>query len=212
MVELLESPEKLAIALWKELRMNIILVQWDVNVIFHSQWGPKFMKEVPLSLTDYRNSLKNPISLAMNWNFYLEYKLTLWVSGDFLGQMACPSWRSGYLLSKLSPQAANTKMSPLTAAWSSLLLWALIQGKYTLTVNSSVHARAQFFLQVQLLPGPFCLAGYLLKHPMCWLTVLLGASLYASFHEHCQKEIFRLENCGLKSLNLFISVLRGTKS
>lgn len=84
----------------------------------------------------------------------------------FLGSNGMSIWRSGYLLWKLIPLAANTKMLPLTAS----LLWALIQGRYTLTVISSVHARAQFSLQVQFWSAPFCFAGYVFAKMCSVLT------------------------------------------
>lgn len=79
-----------------------------------------------------------------------------------------PIWRSGDLL-KLIPQLQTQRFYHSLPAWSSLLLWALIQGKCTLTSISSVCARAQFSPQVQLLPWGknFALLGMHLLNMLC---------------------------------------------
>lgn len=125
-----------------------------------------------------------------------------------LGSKGTSIWRSGYLLFKLSPQAANTKMLPLTASLELSIVVSTNPGKlhshsyFICACKGSNFSSKSSYCQLH-----FVLLGmYLLKHITCWQTVLLWASLYTSLHEHCQKEIFRLENCGLKSsLNLFIS-------
>lgn len=191
--------------------MNIILVQWDVNVIFHSQWGPRVMKEqCPCHslITGILWRIQYPQPWAGGKSIL--NKINTVGFRRLLGSNGMSIWRSGYLLWKLThclqTQRCYHSLLACCEHWS--------RGD---TLSQSFHLCMQglsFSSKCSFGQLHFVLLGmYLLKCAVCWQTVLLWASLYASLYEHCQKEIFRLENCGLKpSLDLFISVLWSTKS
>lgn len=95
-----------------------------------------------------------------------------------LGSNGTSIWRSGYLLWKLSPQAANTKMLPLTASLELSSVVSTDPGK----LHSLICAcKGSFFLQVHLLPAPFCLAGYVFAKTCYMLTDCPALSLSLCF-------------------------------